>query len=102
MWTGSVRAQIAKMRELYDTLPEKPEWLTKETIDDYAERMAPPYLVVAYHHFENGFDDKLDYQTLAEAEKAAQGYVDGTMEGDGFQYDGAAIYNQQTRRYLSV
>ena len=102
LWTGSVRAQIAKMRELYDTLPEKPEWLTKETIDDYAERMAPPYLVVAYHHFENGFDDKLDYQTLAEAEKAAQGYVDGTMEGDGFQYDGAAIYNQQTRRYLCV
>lgn len=102
LWTGSVRAQIAKMRELYDTLPEKPEWLTKKTIDDYAERMAPPYLVVAYHHFENGFDDKLDYQTLAEAEKAAQGYVDGTMEGDGFQYDGAAIYNQQTRKYLRV
>ena len=102
LWTGSVRAQISKMRELYDTLPEKPEWLTKETIDDYAERMAPPYLVVAYHHFENGFDDKLDYQTLAEAEKAAQGYVDGTMEGDGFQYDGAAIYNQQTRKYLRV
>ena len=102
LWAGSVRAQIAKMRELYDTLPEKPEWLTKETIDDYAERMAPPYLVVAYHHFENGFDDKLDYQTLAEAEKAAQGYVDGTMEGDGFQYDGAAIYNQQTRKYLRV
>ena len=102
LWAGSVRAQIAKMRELYDTLPEKPEWLTKETIDDYAERMAPPYLVVAYHHFENGFDDKLDYQTLAEAEKAVQGYVDGTMEGDGFQYDGAAIYNQQTRKYLRV
>ena len=102
LWTGSVRAQIAKMWELYDMLPEKPEWLTKETIDDYAERMAPPYLVVAYHHFENGFDDKLDYQTLAEAEKVAQGYVDGTMEGDGFQYDGAAIYNQQTRKYLRV
>ena len=102
LWAGSVRAQIAKMRELYDTLLEKPEWLTKEVIDDYAERMAPPYLVVAYHHFENGFDDKLDYQTLAEAEKAAQGYVDGTMDGDGFQYDGAAIYNQQTRKYLRV
>ena len=102
LWAGSVRAQIAKMQKLYDTLPEKPEWLTKETIDDYAERMAPPYLVVAYHHFENGFDDKLDYQTLAEAEKAAQGYVDGTMEYDGFQYDGAAIYNQQTQKYLRV
>ena len=102
LWTGNVRAQIAKMRELYDTLLEKPEWLTKETIDDYAERMAPPYQVVAYHHFENGFDDKIDYQTLAEAEKAAQGYVDGTMESDGFAYDGAAIYDRQTRKYLRV
>ena len=102
LWAGSVWAQIAKMRELYDTLPEKPEWLTKEAIDDYAERMAPPYQVVAYHHFENGFDDKMDYQTLAEAEKAAQGYVDGTMESDGFAYDGAAIYDRQTRRYLRV
>ena len=102
LWAGNVRAHIAKMRELYDTLPEKPEWLTKEAIDDYAERMAPPYQVVAYHHFENGFDDKLDYQTLAEAETAAQGYVDGTMESDGFAYDGAAIYDRQTRKYLRI
>ena len=66
------------------------------------EPAASPYLVVAYHHFENGFDAKLDYQTLAEAEKAAQGYVDGTMEADGFQYDGAAVYDQQEHRYLRV
>lgn len=45
--------------------------------------MAAPYQVAAYHHFENGFDDKLDYQTLEEAEAAAQGYVAGTMEEDG-------------------
>ena len=102
LWAGSVRAQIAKLRELYDALPEKPEWLTKEAIDDYAERMAPPYQVVAYHHIENGFDDKLDYQTLQEAEAAAQGYVDGTMESDGFAYDGAAIYDRQTRKYLRI
>lgn len=69
LWAGSVYAQIVKMRELYDALPQKPEWLTKEMIDDYAERMAPRYQVVAYHHFENGFDEKLDYQTLEEAEK---------------------------------
>ena len=102
LWAGSVRAQIAKLRGLYDTLPEKPEWLTKEAIDDYAERMAPPYQVVVYHHFENGFDEKLDYQTLEEAEKAAQGYVDGTKESDGFAYDGAAIYDQQARKYLRI
>ena len=102
LWAGSVYAQIVKMRELYDALPQKPEWLTKEAIDDYADRMAPQYQVVVYHHFENGFDEKLDYQTLEEAEKAAQGYVDGTMESDGFAYDGAAIYDLQENRYLSI
>ena len=102
LWAGNVRAQIAKLRELYDALPEKPEWLTKEAIDDYAERMAPPYQVVVYHHMENGFDEKLDYQTLQEAEAAAQGYVDGTMESDGFAYDGAAIYDQQAQRCLRI
>ena len=102
LWAGSVYAQIVKMRELYDALPQKPEWLTKEMIDDYADRMAPQYQVVGYHHFENGFDEKRDYQTLKEAEKAAQGYVDGTMESDGFAYDGAAIYDQQARKYLRI
>lgn len=102
LWAGSVYAQIVKMRELYDALPQKPEWLTKEMIDDYADRMAPQYQVVVYHHFENGFDEKRDYQTLEEAEKAAQGYVDGTMGSDGFAYDGAAIYDQQARKYLRI
>ncbi len=102
LWAGSVYAQIVKMWELYDALPQKPEWLTKEAIDDYADRMAPQYQVVVYHHFENGFDEKLDYQTLEEAEKAAQGYVDGTMESDGFAYDGAAIYDLRENRYLSI
>jgi N12 class adenine-specific DNA methylase len=102
LWAGSVYAQIVKMRELYDALPQKPEWLTKEAIDDYADQMAPQYQVVVYHHFENGFDEKLDYQTLEEAEKAAQGYVDGTMESDGFAYDGAAIYDLRENRYLSI
>ena len=102
LWAGSVYAQIVKMRELYDALSQKPEWLTKEMIDDYADRMAPQYQVVVYHHFENGFDEKRDYQTLEEAEKAAQGYVDGTMESDGFAYDGAAIYDQQARKYLRI
>ena len=60
------------MRELYQSLPQKPEWLTEEAIDQYAAQMAPPYLVMVYHHFENGFDAKLDYQTLEEAEKAME------------------------------
>ena len=103
LWAGNVREQIAKMRELYAALPEKPEWLTMEDIDRYAQRMEPPYEVVVYHHFENGFDERLDYQTLAEAEQAAQKYVAGTMEGeDGFAYDGAGIYDLQENRWLRV
>lgn len=91
------------MRELYAALPEKPEWLTPEDIDRYAQRMEPPYEVAVYHHFENGFDERLDYQTLAEAEQAAQQYVAGTMEGeDGFAYDGAGIYDLNERRWLRV
>ena len=102
LWAGNVHAQIKKMRELYDALPEKPEWLTAEAIDRYAAQMAAPYQVAAYHHIENGFDDKLDYQTLEEAEAAAQGYVAGTMESDGFAYDGAAVYDTETRQCLRV
>ena len=102
LWAGNVHTQIKKMRELYDALPEKPEWLTAEAIDRYAAQMAAPYQVAAYHHFENGFDDKLDYQTLEEAEAAAQGYVAGTMEEDGFAYDGAAVYDAETRQCLRV
>ena len=103
LWAGTVREQIAKMRELYAALPEKPEWLTQEDIDRYAQRMEPPFEVVVYHHFENGFDERLNYQTLAEAEQAAQKYVAGTMEGeDGFAYDGAGIYDLQENRWLRV
>lgn len=102
LWAGNVHAQIKKMRELYDALPEKPEWLTVDAIDRYAAQMAAPYQVAAYHHIENGFDDKLDYQTLEEAEAAAQGYVAGTMESDGFAYDGAAVYNAETHKCLRV
>ena len=42
LWAGSVEAQIAKMWELYAQLPEKPDWLSPETIDAYARRMAAP------------------------------------------------------------
>ena len=39
LWAGSVEAQIAKMRELYDVLSEKPEWLTEQDIDRYESQM---------------------------------------------------------------
>ena len=45
---GSVEKQIAKMRELYDTVPEKPEWLTAEDIDRYEQRMTAPEQGIAW------------------------------------------------------
>ena len=36
---GSITKQIARMRELYGLLPEKPEWLTAEDIDRYEAEM---------------------------------------------------------------
>lgn len=63
---------------------------------------ASRYEVVVYHHFENGFDEKLDYPTLEEAKEVAQKYVDGSMEPDGFAYEGAAVYDLVNKKYLSI
>lgn len=66
---------------------------------DEAERR---YQVVVYHHLENGMDEKTEYATLEEAEQAAQGYLDGTMEADGFAYEGAAVYDLLEKKWLRV
>ena len=92
---------------LYFDTPSFHERLHQELLDELYPTLAAssiplPYQVVTYHHFENGFDSKLDYPTLGEAIKAAQGYVNGAMSGDGFAYDGAAVYNLQERRYLYI
>ena len=42
--------------------PKNRTGLTREQIEDYADRMAARYQVAVYHHFENGFDERLDYQ----------------------------------------
>lgn len=39
LWAHDEQKQIDKMRELYDLLPVKPEWLTREQIDEYAAKM---------------------------------------------------------------
>lgn len=39
LWAGSTEKQIAKMRELYALLPEKPEWLSEQDIDHYEQQM---------------------------------------------------------------
>ena len=99
--------QLAK---LYFDMPAFHNRLHQELLEETYPKLVnaadhspfKPYQVAAYHHTENGFDDKLDYQTLEEAEAAAQGYVAGTMEEDGFAYDGAAVYDAETRQCLRV
>ena len=99
--------QLAK---LYFDMPAFHNRLHQELLEETYPKLVnaadhspfKPYQVAAYHHFENGFDDKLDYQTLEEAEAAAQGYVAGTMEEDGFAYDGAAVYDAETRQCLRI
>lgn len=39
LWAHDEQKQIDKMRELYDLLPIKPEWLTREQIDEFAAKM---------------------------------------------------------------
>lgn len=103
LWAGNVREHILKMRELYSNLLIKPVWLTESNIDSYAQRMAAPYQVVVYHNLENGFDERMEFQTLEQAEQAAQKYVNGSMEGEnGFAYDGAGVYDLSNEQWLRV
>jgi hypothetical protein len=39
LWAGSVDAQIAEMKRLWNLLEVKPEWLTMEQIEDYEKQM---------------------------------------------------------------
>lgn len=39
LWAGDVVSQINKMKELYNNLETKPEWLTMEQILEYEQKM---------------------------------------------------------------
>ena len=39
LWAGTPEGQIAKMKELWNKLPEKPEWLSMEDIEAYEKEM---------------------------------------------------------------
>ncbi len=84
LWAGSIHAQIAKMRELYDLLPEKPEGITKEIIDDYETRMAP------WEH-----DEAEETQILDEALDAHHGQID-TWLGFGHTMDKQSPFAEDT------
>ena len=39
LWAGNCKDQITEMKRLYELLPEKPEWLTLEQIEEYETKM---------------------------------------------------------------
>ena len=39
LWAGSVEKQIETMYEIWEYVEDKPEWLTKEQIEDYKNQM---------------------------------------------------------------
>src|SRR5699024_8753737 len=59
LWVGNCHAQIAKMSHLDEMNSYHPLWLTPEIITSDETRTAQRYLVAAYHHYNNGVDDKL-------------------------------------------
>ena len=61
LYFGSTKFHNRLHREIVD-----------ETYPVLAAENAYRYQVVVYHHFENGFDEKLEYRTIAEAKKIAR------------------------------
>ena len=104
--TGSFATLEEAEKQLYADRPlaqkvqarEKPPAHAPADRDEAEHR----YQVVVYHHLENGMDEKLEYATPEEAEQAARGYLEGTMEPDGFAYEGAAVYDLLEKKWLRV
>ena len=39
LWAGNIKDQIAKMKELWQILKIKPEWITMNQIEEYEQKM---------------------------------------------------------------
>lgn len=68
LWAGSVDGQIAKMKNLYNILSEKPEWLTMEDIENYEKEMGATILPSS----ENGTAQKEIQDMLNRSQKRDQ------------------------------
>ena len=102
LWAGNRHAQIAKMRELYEMIPDKPEWLTPEMINSYEGAWLPVIWLPPTITLKTASMISWTTTLWRKRKKAAQGYVDGTMEDDGFKYDGAAVYDQQEHKCIRI
>ena len=70
LWAKNEYDQIELMRMLYDILPEKPEWLTKEQIEEYADEMLPNNWYDNFSAFEWQEDDSFICKASEEALKS--------------------------------
>jgi len=78
-------------------------WYTVKVTWGYTtqrDRGADRYQVITYDK-DCGEDEKLEYQTLESAIRAAKGYIDGTEPlADGLKYDGAIVYDLKYHRIV--
>lgn len=66
----------------------------------YQEDAEHRYQVITYES-DSGGDDKRAYRTIREAERVAQGYIDGTEPlSDGLCYEGAIVYDRVKKRVI--
>lgn len=72
LWAGNVEDHIELMKMLYDFLPEKPEWLTFEQIEEYSERM----LSNNWYNLFSAFEWQEDDSFICKASKEALESID--------------------------
>ena len=76
LWAKNEQGQIAKMREIYNKLKEKPEWLSEEDINNYAKEMG----VVDLPSTMNGIAEKEIQDMIDRAEKRSKENLDESRD----------------------
>lgn len=74
LWANNEQAQIDEMRRLYNLLPEKPEWLSEEDINNYEKEMCSRQL-----------EETKEYDTLAFAQLLPMSFTD-MVDNDIYDY----------------
>ena len=91
LWAGTVDEQIKKMKELWNGLPKKPEWLSMKDIEEYEEKMKDGPVKE-----ERGMNEKnMDYsdnmfKTAEKYEPALVLILDSEVTGDKYWADKVA------------
>lgn len=91
LWAGDEARQIAKMREFYDKVPEEPEWLTKEDIDDYEDKMINGSEDSPENHIENPTviedKDKINESSLEDSRSNVIKELSSVIKEAGLTYE---------------